>query len=40
MVKIENMSASILIELAIVKNKEGNSPRDYKIEKEWNKSAI
>ena len=40
MVKIENTSASILIELAIIKNKKDNSLRDYKIEKEWNKSVI
>ena len=39
-VKIENTPASILIELVIVKNKEGSSPRDYEIEEKWNKSAI
>ncbi len=40
MAKIENTPASILIELVIIKNKEDNSPRNYKIKKKWNKPAI
>ena len=40
MAKIENTPASILIKLAIIKNKEDSSPKNYKIKEEWNKPAI